>query len=68
MCEQKESVEIQSNKPASWVNCIWEALQAFREDCIPECDPTHDEQWDDICTAMAWISEELGVEEPEDDV
>ena len=45
----------------SWLETIWEALAGFREDCIPETDPTYDRQWDDICTAMAWITEEIGL-------
>lgn len=41
---------------------VWEALGAFREDCIPEGEPRYDEQWDDICTAMARITEALGID------
>ena len=36
----------------SWLAVVWEALE---EHDYPE------EQWDDICTAMAWIREELGL-------
>jgi len=43
----------------SWLETIWDALHGFREDCIPEGDTSYDEQWDDICTAMAWITEEI---------
>jgi hypothetical protein len=39
---------------------VWDALHAYREDCISEGDEMHDEIWDDICTAMAVIEEELG--------
>jgi hypothetical protein len=45
---------------------IWEALHSYREDCIPESDPNHNEEWEDICLAMAVIQEELGVEEEMD--
>lgn len=38
---------------------VWEALHAYREDLIPEGDENYDEQWNDICTAMAWITEAL---------
>jgi hypothetical protein len=38
---------------------IWNALHGFREDCIPEGDIHYDEQWDEICTAMANITERL---------
>lgn len=40
---------------------IWTALEMVREDCIPEGDPMYDDQWGDICTAMAWISEALNI-------
>ena len=46
----------------SWLDTVWDALQGFREDCIS----TDDEQWDEICTAMAWITEELGYKLNED--
>jgi hypothetical protein len=48
----------------SWKETIWEALHGYRENCIPEGgDPAYDEQWNDICSAMAYIQEELGVPE-----
>jgi len=50
--------ELQRYKKTSWLDTVWDALQGFREDCIS----TDDEQWDEICTAMAWITEELGFE------
>ena len=31
---------------------VWEALHNYRDHC-------DNEQWDEICTAMAWISEAL---------
>jgi hypothetical protein len=34
---------------------IWEALECYREDCISG--EEYDSKWDDICTAMAWITE-----------
>lgn len=42
---------------------VWEALQCYREDCIPEGDRSYDETWDDVCTAMAQIEEEFKAEE-----
>lgn len=46
----------------SWLETIWNGLQSHRETCIPEgVDPAYDAEWDDICTAMAWIREELGL-------
>jgi len=44
---------------ASHLETIWSALAGYREDCIPEGTPEHDEEWSDICTAMAWITEDL---------
>jgi hypothetical protein len=41
---------------------VWEALHAYREDSIPESDPMYDVQWSDITTAMAWITEALGLD------
>ena len=38
---------------------IWEALYAYRADLIPEGDEQYDALWSDICTAMAWIEEDL---------
>ena len=38
---------------------IWEALEAIREDLIPEGDPEYDAQWEEITTSMAWIKEAL---------
>ena len=42
----------------SCLDTVWDALQGFREDCIS----TDDEQWDEICTAISWITERLGYE------
>lgn len=36
---------------------VWEALNGFRENCISEGDTANDSQWDEITTAMAWITE-----------
>ncbi len=40
---------------------VWAALHDYRENSIPEYDPMYDDQWDDICTGMAWIREGLGL-------
>lgn len=55
-----------SNK-ASWLETIWCALECHRENSIPEGVDEYDEEWDDICTAMAWITEELGMSEDTSD-
>ena len=44
------------------LNTVWDALEAYREDLIPEGDEQFDEIWDDICTAMAVIQENLKAE------
>jgi hypothetical protein len=45
------------------IDTIWQALCAYREDCIPEGDEAYDEEWDNICTAMAVIQEDLNLQE-----
>lgn len=39
---------------------VWEGLNAYREDLIPEGNPEHDAQWEEIATSMAQITEALG--------
>jgi hypothetical protein len=48
-----------ANNPASWLDTVWEAIWDW-EDTEPN--PT---RVDDVKTAMAWISEALGVESRE---
>ena len=53
-----------ANDKASWLEVVWEALhdwEAEHEDRVAVGTETFEERWDDICTAMAWIHEELGV-------
>ena len=38
---------------------VWQGLHALRDTQLPEGITKNDEQWDDICTAMAWIDETL---------
>jgi hypothetical protein len=46
----------------TWLETIWTVLHSHRETCIPEgVDTAYDEEWDEICTAMAWIREALGL-------
>ncbi len=44
---------------------IWNALHGYREDCIPEKaeEEHYDEEWNQICTAMAHLHEALGIEQ-----
>jgi hypothetical protein len=50
---------LKSNDLESILETIWLALEGYRENCIPEGDEQYDEEWGDICTAMAWIKEDL---------
>lgn len=43
----------------TWFETIWNALHSYRETCIPEGDEQYDDEWSDICTAMAWIDEDM---------
>ena len=51
--------ELTRNDQESILETIWEALEDYRENCIPEGVADYDNQWSDICTAMAWIAEDL---------
>ena len=41
----------------SWINTLWLALDYARELFT-------DDQWDEVCMAMAWNTEALGCEDP----
>jgi predicted nucleotidyltransferase len=43
------------------LNTIWEALHTYRENCIPESDPAHNKEWEDITYSMACIMEKLQI-------
>jgi hypothetical protein len=45
---------------------IWNALSFYREHGIPEGSQEYDNEWDEICTTMAWIQEDLGLKEETD--
>jgi len=45
------------------LNVIWEALEAYRADLIPEGDEHYDSIWSEVCSAMAFITEDLLGEE-----
>ena len=47
---------------------IWNALWQYRMDCIPEEAEmeTYNEEWDEICTAMAHVHEALDI--PQEDI
>ena len=46
---------------------IWHALEAYRADLIPEGDAHYDEIWSEICSAMAFIAEDLDQSFPTDE-
>ena len=47
------------------LSTIWNALWQYRVDCIPvEAEmETYNEEWDEICRAMAHLHEALGIEQ-----
>ena len=50
---------LKHNDMESILETIWQGLEGYRENCIPEGDKQYDVEWADICTAMAWIQEDL---------
>jgi len=50
---------VRSNDIESMLEAVWTALHGYRENCIPEGTKEYDEEWGEICTAMAWIQEDL---------
>lgn len=59
--EPDSTPDLRAGDPASWIACVWEGLEAYREDLIPEGDEHYDAIWSDLTTAMAWITEALGL-------
>lgn len=53
--------------PRTWLHTVWSALHGYRQDCIPEGDPAYDDEWSDITTAMAWITDALELNVMEED-
>jgi hypothetical protein len=50
--------DITRGNPRSWMKLLWYALHSYHEELdVP------DQEWDDICTVMAWLAEDLGIEE-----
>lgn len=47
---------------ASWIIALWEPLQHWRHTLCEEGDEEDDKDWDEVCTVMAWLTEELGYE------
>jgi hypothetical protein len=51
--------ELNVNHKGSWFSAIWDVLEMARDGVIPEGQPEYDEVWNDTCTAMAWLEEEI---------
>jgi hypothetical protein len=51
--------ELRADDMKSWLRTVWDALEDYREIVICEGHHANDEEWDDICLAMAWISHAL---------
>jgi len=47
------------------LSLIWNALHFYREHGIPEGVSEYDDQWPELCSAMAYISEDLGIDSME---
>jgi hypothetical protein len=56
---------LNANDKDTWVETVWDALFKYRDNCIPEGNAKYDAEWSDICTAMAWVAEELEVNSDE---
>ena len=52
-----------SNNPQSWIDTLWEAIWAYEDTFADTLDSETSDKIDDIKTAMAWISESLGLDE-----
>lgn len=56
-----QTTPLRADHPPSWLDTIWNALHAYRADSIPETNPDYDSEWSDICSAMEWLREDLGL-------
>jgi hypothetical protein len=59
-------MKLTANNKAAWLSTIWKALDEWQdahEGRNAAGGETFEARYDDICTAMAWIAEELGVEQ-----
>ena len=54
---------VTANDRKSQLELIWRALECYREDCISGDE--HQEEWDDICTIMAWWTEDFEKQDDE---
>jgi hypothetical protein len=61
MADLSESMGLQRSDAESWMKTVWEALEEYKESCLKEETEEFADKWDDICTAMVWIREDLGL-------
>lgn len=61
---------ITRNDRKAWLELIWNALEYYRENGISETTEwgndsetaiANDKEWDEICTVMAWVEEDLNL-------
>ena len=67
--EANLSPELTALNKAAWLSTVWTALEEWQDEYEGRAavgTDTYEQRWDDICTAMAWIAEELEVQ-PYDD-
>ena len=53
--ERNDEMNLTYDNTASWIDTVWAALEKLPQDALS------DDQRDDLNTAMAWLSESLGV-------
>ena len=59
-------MQLDRNELIKSLSSVWDVLDMAREDCIPEGrDEYYDEQWDEVCEAMAKIHEALNIKHEE---
>jgi len=46
----------------NYLDTIWNAIHSYRETCIPERHSRNDAEWDDITSAMAFLTEDLNAD------
>ena len=57
MSIDKDKLNPRPCDPQSCITAVWEALDHARE-------RYNDDEWDEICMAMAWLTEDLGCVDP----
>ena len=57
-------MKLTSLDKAVWLSTIWTALEEWQDEYEGRAavgTDTYEQRWDDICTAMAWLAEDLDV-------